>query len=438
MADDTRRVLIIAYYFPPLGLSGVQRTVKFAKYLGRYGWTPTVLTVEPGGYYAFDESLLREVEEVGVRIVRAASVDLNRLFKKKGVVRMPGEFTRKVAGAVGDFFFIPDTKIGWKKRALAAGIALCAETRFDAILATAPPQTDFLVGMELKRRTGIPLLLDYRDAWLEYPFKTWPTPIHLWLHRRLEREVIHASNGIVTTHRRIKESLLRRNRALNYHDVAIVSQGYDSEDFEGAVRRAGAAGRMRIVHAGTFYGRRSPEVLLRAVHNVLAAQPDFRSRFDIRFVGAQRKQDLRLVKKLGLESVVTFEGYLEHRACVHLMRSTDVLWYVIDNDMQSPGKLYEYFATGRPILASMVEGYTRQEIVESGGGMCVPLLDVPSHERALLELLARFDQGTLPSVPSSFSDRFDRFRLTGSMARQLESLLNHDRAEIRRVDEDRS
>lgn len=438
MADNTRRVLIIAYYFPPLGLSGVQRTAKFAKYLGRYGWNPTVLTVEPGGYFAFDESLLREVEEAGVRIVRTGSVDVNRLFKKKGVVRMPGEFTRRVAGAIGDFFFIPDTKIGWKKRAVAAGEALAAENRFDAILATAPPQTDFLIGMELKRRTGIPLLLDYRDAWLEYPFKSWPTPMHTWLHRRLERRVIHASNAIVTTHRRIKESLLRRHRTLHYHDVAIVSQGFDAEDFSGSVRRAGAAGRMRIVHAGTFYGRRSPDVFLRAVHRVIAAQPDVRDRLDIRFVGAQRKQDLRLVKKLKLESVVTFEGYLEHHAAVHLMRGSDVLWYVNDNDMSSPGKLYEYFATGRPILASMIDGYTRQEIVESGGGLCVPLLDVPSHERALLELLERFDRGDLPSVPPSFSERYDRFRLTGLMARHLESLLDHDRAEIRRVAEDRA
>ena len=166
MSDDLRRVLLIAYYFPPLGLSGVQRTAKFAKFLGRYGWKPTVLTVEPAGYYAFDESLLREVEEAGVEIVRTTSLDANRLFKKKGVVRLPSEFIRKAAGFIGDLLFIPDTKIGWKRRALKAALELTARTRFDAILATAPPQTDFLIGMELKRRTGIPLLVDYRDAWM--------------------------------------------------------------------------------------------------------------------------------------------------------------------------------------------------------------------------------------------------------------------------------
>jgi glycosyltransferase involved in cell wall biosynthesis len=436
MSDDMRRVLLIAYYFPPLGLSGVQRTAKFAKYLVRYGWKPTVLTVEPAGYYAFDDSLLREVEEAGVEIVRTTSLDANRLFKKRGVVRLPSEFFRKVAGFIGDFLFIPDTKIGWKRRALKAALELTARTQFDAIMATAPPQTDFLIGMELKRRTGIPLLLDYRDAWLEYPFKFYPTPLHTWLHRRKERKVLHTSDGIVVTHRRIKESILRRHRQFNYNDIVIISQGFDAEDFADSVPRSGAIGRMRIVHAGTFYGHRSPDVLLRALHALVSHRPELRARFELRLVGAQRAQDIRLVKKLGLEDVVAFEGYLEHRTCVNLLRSADVLWYVNDNDMSSPGKLYEYFAAGKTILASVVDGYTQQEIRESSGAVCVPLLDGQAHERALLDLLALFDKDSLAGVPAHFAERFDRFRLTGALAKQLESVIDYDRVDLRRVTED--
>ncbi|MEK6651099.1 MAG: glycosyltransferase family 4 protein [Bacteroidota bacterium] len=436
MSDDLRRVLLIAYYFPPLGLSGVQRTAKFAKFLGRYGWKPTVLTVEPAGYYAFDESLLREVEEAGVEIVRTTSLDANRLFKKKGVVRLPSEFIRKAAGFIGDLLFIPDTKIGWKRRALKAALELTARTRFDAILATAPPQTDFLIGMELKRRTGIPLLVDYRDAWMEYPFKFYPTPFHTWLHRRMERKVLHASDGIVVTHRRIKESILRRHRQFSYNDITIISQGFDAEDFAEPASRSGAKGRMRIVHAGTFYGHRSPDVLFRALQALFSQHSELRGRFEVRLVGAQRMQDVKLVKKLGLADVVAFEGYLEHRACVKLLRSADVLWYVNDNDMSSPGKLYEYFAAGKTILASVVDGYTQQEIRESTGAVCVPLFDGPAHERALLDLLALFEMKALQGVPENFAERFDRFRLTGALAKQLESLIDYDRVDLRRVTED--
>jgi hypothetical protein len=116
--DGFRKVLLIAYYFPPMGLSGVQRTVKFAKFLPKYGWKPTVLTVEPTGYYAFDETLLHEAEEAGVKIVRTKSYDINHLFKKRGIVKMPSERMRKILQFFGDLFFIPDTKIGWKSSAI--------------------------------------------------------------------------------------------------------------------------------------------------------------------------------------------------------------------------------------------------------------------------------------------------------------------------------
>ena len=118
-----KKVLVIAYYFPPLGLSGVQRTVKFVKYLEQYGWKPTVLTVSHTGYYAKDESMLREMESRNIRIIRADSLDPNRLFNKKGVVKMPAERTRKILSRLSDTVFIPDNKIGWKRSAINAAFA---------------------------------------------------------------------------------------------------------------------------------------------------------------------------------------------------------------------------------------------------------------------------------------------------------------------------
>jgi len=394
-----------------------------------------VLTVEPGGYYAFDESLLQEVQEAGVEIVRASSLDANRLFKRTGVVSLPRESVRKLLSFLGDTFFIPDTKIGWRKRALAAAVHLCARQQFHAVIATAPPQTDFIVGADLKKKTGIPLLLDYRDAWLEYPFKYYPTPIHTWLHKRLERKVLRAADRVVVTHRRVKESLVKRHRTLHYNDVTIVSQGFDAEDFTVEPEHRPPGSPMRVVHAGTFYGHRSPDVLIRAVHRLVTADPGLRKRIEVRLIGAKRRQDGKLVTKLGVSDVVLFDGYLEHRACIRTLKSADVLWYVNDNDTQSPGKLYEYFAAGAPIMASVVEGYTKQQILESQAAFCVPLLDVAAHETTLLHLLKLHDAGTLPRVSSEFAERFERLKLTGELARQLESMMDFDRGEIIRVQE---
>ncbi|MEX0601829.1 MAG: glycosyltransferase, partial [Bacteroidota bacterium] len=228
MTDSPRRVLIIAYYFPPMGLSGVQRTLKFAKYLPQFGWKPTVLTVGPTGYYALDQSLLTEVEEAGIEVIRTTSLDVNRLFSRKGVVKMPAEWLRKILQFFGDLLLIPDTKIGWKRKAVRVGRSIMKTNRFDVIFATAPPQTDLLIGYALKKAFGIPLVVEYRDSWLEYPFKFFPTPLHRLWHSRLEKKIIRGSDRVITTHRRVKENLLKRYSFLSHHDVAIVSQGYDA------------------------------------------------------------------------------------------------------------------------------------------------------------------------------------------------------------------
>jgi len=435
MSDQQRNVLYIAYYFPPLGLSGVQRTLKFVKYLPSYGWKPTVLTVGPTGYYAFDESLLREVEEAQVDVIRTGSLDVNRMMKGKRPVRMPSEGLRKILQFFGDLFLIPDSKIGWKRKAVKAASELLRTKHFDAIVATAPPQTDFLIGTILKKRFKVPLVLDYRDAWLEYPFKYFPTPLHRILHRRMERKVVHGCDRVVVTHRRVKENLVKRYSFLTYHDVMIISQGFDPADIGDVAPRPNRARKMTIVHTGTFYAGRSPGVLLHALHNILKASPQMRGRIELRLVGTTRREDQTLVRKLGLQNDVSFLGYLEHHATVKHLQEADVLWFVLDNDYQSPGKLYEYFGVRKPILGSVVDGYMKQLLLESKAGICVNIGSVAEHEAALTELVERFDAGTLPRPSGEFVSRFDRKTLTGELAKTLETLMDIDHNAFVKVEE---
>jgi glycosyltransferase involved in cell wall biosynthesis len=428
MISELRKVLVIAYYFPPMGLSGVQRTAKFVKYLPKYGWKPTVLTVTPTGYYAADQTLLEEVETSGTEIVRASSLDPNRLFKKQGVVKMPSETMRKLLQFCGDAVFFPDTKIGWRSKAVKAASELLSRENFDVIFATAPPQTDFLIGEALKKKFRIPLVLDYRDAWLDYPFKYYPTPLHRYQHYRLEKRVLKAADRVVTTVRRVKESILSHYLGLDYHDVVIISQGYDPADFEFSeaakpvIRR-----KMRITHAGTFYADRNPSVLLQAFHNIILDTPQMRGRVELAFVGNTREEDQILVKKLGLQDDVVFHGYLEHKDCIRRLVDSDILWLVLDNDYQSPGKLYEYFGTRKPILGSVIPGYTKQLVLESGAGVCVPLKDVKAHEEALRQFFTQYEKNQLKKVPDEFANRHNRMVLTGELARQFESLMDLDK-----------
>ncbi|MBM4168857.1 MAG: glycosyltransferase family 4 protein [Ignavibacteria bacterium] len=434
MIQRKRKVLYIAYYFPPMGLSGVQRTLKFVKYLPAHNWIPTVLTVMPAAYYATDHSLLKEIEASEVRVVRSNSLDANRVLSKKGVMKMPPEGMRKFLQFVGDTFIIPDTKIGWKQPALKAARELLKHESFDAIFATAPPQTDFLIGKQLKQEFKIPLVVEYRDAWLDYPFKYFPTPLHRYLHKRLEYKVLKAADRIIVTHRRMKENILKVHRDLGFHDISIISQGYDEEDFDRRPTHHHKVKRMRIAHAGTFYGGRDPAVLIQALHNVLKADTHLRGRIELILIGNIREPDQKLVQRLGLQNDVSFTGYVDHRECTRLLQGSDVLWFINDNDLSSPGKLYEYFGSRKPILASIVEGYTKQLIEESKAAICVSLTDVPSHEAALRELFARSEKKTLPAISQQFADRFNRYALTAELAKVFESLLDHDFHQVMKPD----
>jgi len=390
-----RNVLVIAYYFPPMGLSGVQRTLKFVKYLPQFGWNPTVLTVAPTGYYAQDESLLAELAGEEIRIERVGSLDPNRLFRKRGTVKMPRESTRKALSFLSDCFFIPDNKIGWKPKAVARASALLEAEKFSVIFATAPPFTDLLVGLELRERFNIPLVVDYRDPWHDYPHKSFPTPYHRWRNTALEKRVLQRSSGVITTNRRVKELMLKRFKFLDYKDVTILPQGYDPEDFS-APGPASRNGRMKITHAGVFYGRRTPEPFLRAVKKLSVTDPEVFAALELNFVGVMQDEYVRLIGRMGLSRKVKVGGYLEHRQCVREIESSDIVWLTLDNDRQSPGKLYEYLGARKPILALVPEGFVRQTLEDAGGSMICDPDDVDAIASAIRKFYEMRARGPLP------------------------------------------
>lgn len=425
-----RRVLVVAYYFPPMGLSGVQRTLKFVKYLPQYGWLPTVLTVEPHGYFAIDESLMQELEGRNVRVVRTGVVGLSRLVSQRKVVKLPPEWLRKILSMLSDTVFFPDNKIGWKRKAVATAVQLHRETPFDLIFSTAPPFTDHLVGASIKAQINRPLVFDYRDPWVDFPFKFYPTPFHKWLNIMLERKALRASSHVITTSRKVKELLIRRYRFLTYHDIDIVSQGFDPEDYSPAVTSAvrGAkkskarAGRMRVAYSGVFWMDRVPDYFLQALHDLLKEKPRLRGRIEAVFMGNFRQENLRLVKRLGLTEEVTVLGYLPHEECVKELLASDVLWMISGDDLGTPGKLYEYIGARKPILGCVPDGYLKATVQEAGGIAVAPD-DVEGIKRALVELYEKFERRELKGPRPDIVDRYNRVLLTGSLVKTFESLL---------------
>jgi glycosyltransferase involved in cell wall biosynthesis len=426
--ESLREVLVIAYYFPPMGLSGVQRTLKFVKYLPQFGWRPTVLTVDEVGYFAQDDTLLGDLESRNVRIVRIPGAGPGKLYRKKEVVKLPSERMRKFMSRASDTFFIPDNKIGWKKRAVRKALELHRETPFDLIFATAPPFTDFIIGADIKKRINKPLVFDYRDPWVEYPFKFYPTPLHKLWNVALERAALRASSHVVTTNRRVKELLIKRYPFLTYHDVDIIPQGYDPDDFRGAKRASGQAkskaparGKMRITYAGVFWEDRVPDHFLKALKQLFDRRPELRTQIEAWFVGHFRDENRQLVSALDLEDVVTVLGYLPHRECIQHLLSSDVLWLVVGDDLGSPGKAYEYIGARKPILGLAPDGFMKSTILEAGG-VVVPPKDVDGIEKAIESLFEQFRSRTLKAPPADVVEKYNRVSLTNSLVRVFESL----------------
>jgi glycosyltransferase involved in cell wall biosynthesis len=422
-----RRALVIAYYFPPMGLSGVQRTLKFVKYLPKFGWHPTVLTVDPQGYLARDESLLEELNGRDIRIVRTPAAGPGRIFRRREVVGVPPERLRRILSRLSDALFIPDNKIGWKRTAVRSALALHRETPFDLLFATAPPFSDFLIAREIKKRVNRPLVLDYRDPWVDAPFRWYPTPLHRVWHTALERRALRSSSHVVVTNRRVKELILQRHKFLTYHDIEIIPQGFDPEDFavQDPLPLRGSRmkhQKMRIAYAGVFWEDRVPDYFLQALHDLFIRTPRLRGRIEAVFIGTFREENRKLVAKLGLQDSVVVLGYLPHRECVRELLRSDVLWMIVGDDVGSPGKVYEYIGARKPILGCAPEGFIRSTILEAGGTVVAPN-DVEGIRSALEGYFEKFERNELEGPATEVVEKYDRVALSGALVKIFESLI---------------
>lgn len=429
--ETARRLLVVAYYFPPMGMSGVQRVAKFVKYLPEFGWDPVVLTVDPGGYFAYDEQLEREIEEASVEVVRTDSRDPTRLFADGETVRMPTGWKRRVLDAVTDFFFIPDNKIGWKSYALEEGRRLLEERTFHAVFSSAPPYTCHLIAEQLSRESDLPLVTDFRDDWVGNPLLSFPTPYHRRRHEKLERTVLKASEHVTTINREIKERLIRRNLGPDaYTRCSILPHGYDREDFDVAseeqIVEEGVIppdDRCRFVYSGVFYGNRSPDHFLRGVRRLLHRRPELSDQLELVFVGLIPDGTEALVRDLDLEENVRHVGYRAHRKAVAYLLSADVLWFTVGrrsgDETISTSKVFEYMGSRKPILGLVPTGAAREALEPYGPALSAPPDDHEEISRSIEEIVGWWAADEAPPVDEAYVAQFDRRKLTGRLAKEL-------------------
>lgn len=406
------RVLIVSYYFPPMGLSGVQRTAKLVKYLPENGVDVSVLTVRPGAYFAFDHTLVSELDRPGISIHRTGSLDPTRLFgKQKKTIALPAEGPRGVLSRLSQWLFQPDNKIGWYPFAVRTGRRILSRLPHDVVFASAPPYTGLLVARQLSAEFKLPLVVDYRDDWVGNPRHTYPTQWHAGLAKRLEGRVLEAASEIHVINRVIRDAILQRHR-IDSECICIVPQGFDPDDFMSETHPTGTASRCTFLYTGIFYDAQKPDIFLDAFAAAVAADPDFRREARAHFMGLVPDYMPSLVARHELNGHVIIHGYVSHTDTVRAQQSADVLWLTIGDrpgsEGISTGKLYEYMGAERPILGLVPVGVARDDIASYGAGFLAHPDHTSEVTMRLLELFHLWKRGALPAPDKEALKTFDR------------------------------
>jgi len=326
--------------------------------------------------------------------------------------------------------FIPDNKIGWKKQALEL-LATRDLTRFDAVFSTAPPFTDHLLGVDLKHRYGLPLVVDFRDAWIEYPYHRYWTRWHREQHEKLESMVIASADAVITASSHVRDRMIERYGASLSDRSQVITQGFDPEDFIRSVENPSVdPAEVNFVYTGIFYEDRDPLMLYRALAAIRNRYPEIYRRMKFYMVGYMQEEYRRMAESIGVADRLVYCGYVDHPVAISWLRQADVAWFNIGArhkgyQMVSPGKVLEYLGSLKPILAIVPENDIRTMLARFDHTFILDPEDQPGLERTLVDLVRMKDAGTLPAADPEKVAQFSRRKLTGDLAAILERVGRH-------------
>jgi len=413
-----------------MGLSGVQRTLKFVKYMKKFNWEPTVITTGKVAYFAHDTSLLKECEEAGVKVIRTAANDPNSLLSNLGTVKLPGEFFRKLLNRISQTIFVPDNKISWSKKAYKTASELLSKEHFDVIFVTIPPFSAFKMAAQLKRKFKVPLFADYRDLWYDSYLSFYPTPFHKYLNKQMEYNALKAADKIIVTNRKIKELLIKIYKFLTFEDLVIIPHGYDAADFPSADRLPPSNKKMVLAYSGIFYEHNTPKHFFSAFNKLKKENPQIAGNIELHFIGHLGKSNLKLIKNYNLEEFIVNHGYLNHDEAIAKILSSDVLWMMLGkwkhSDTILPGKLMEYIGSGKPFIACLPDGAAKSIAVSCGTAFITAPDKDEEIKNTILKVYDLYTRNELPLPNEDFVKQYQREYLTELLTKEFQFLVKDE------------
>ena len=406
----SKKVLVIAYYCPPSGVSGVQRWLKFVKYLPQFGWEPYVFTPENPSFAIRDESLLKDVP-MEAEIIRFPIWEPYESFTKlSGAMGQassrPTDFVstkrrslfQKISTFVRANFFIPDPRVFWVRPSVKFLDDFLKENGIGTIITTGPPHSIHLIGYKLKKKNpGLRWLADFRDPWSEWGLLdslNVSGPVRS-LHRRMEAKVLAHADKIIT----ITPFYVRRFEALAQRKVVLLTNGFDEEDFK--TLKIQLTEKFIIRHVGIVNEKCDPRPFMIAMQNLMRSNPNFTSKLQIDFVGEVHSNFREFVSASSeLSAVTTFTPSVPHDELISMYGRSSLLLLILTGYKHAegymPGKLFEYLATGLPVVGTgPADGDAARLLTSSGAGEMIDGRDEEKLKQKVLEYFSQWETGTL-------------------------------------------
>lgn len=421
-----RTALVFAYDFPPIASAAAQRNRGLVAHLPEHGWRPVVVTARRGTSWAHDpataERLPREVEVVRTGSIEPARV-ARSLLGRRGPAALREGLPSPFVDRLREWLLVPDPRLGWIPFAVLAGLRWAPEA--DVVVSANPPASAHLAAALVAGITRRPWVADFHDPWSLPSYEPWRGRWRPAVDRRLERAVLRRADRVVATTRWLAGYLAGRGAG---DRVRVVPNGYDPAEHAVAARPDDA---FTVLHAGAFYGPRSPEPLLEAVAEALETEPAMRTSLRLRLRDWQDARNAALLeaatRRLGLEDVVERVPPVPRRDALAAMHRAAVLVLVTDPVEGGRGlipiKLFEYLGAGRPILALAPPDGEAGRLVRQAGGVVADPSDVAGAAGALIRLYRSWrsgEDGHRPNPEVVEAHRWDR--LAGLLARVLDEV----------------
>ncbi|MFM7176404.1 MAG: glycosyltransferase [Bacteroidota bacterium] len=429
-----KKVLIITYYWPPGGGAGVQRWLKFVKYLSKFGWDPIVYTPSNGEMPVVDHSLERDVPD-GLTVIRKPIWEPYQLYKifigaKKTEKINTGFLTEKKRPGLAQRLsvwlrgniFIPDARCFWIRPSVSFLSKWIKENPIDAIVSSGPPHSMHLIAQQLASKTKLPWLADFRDPWTNIDYYK-QLKLSAWAdtrHHQLEKSVVTGANRVVVVGSGMRDEFLHNHGV----DSVVITNGYDASDFPEIPVASNS--RFIVSHVGTLVPSRNPSQLWIALGELVKENREFKNFFRLRLTGKVDVSVVDAINSNGLDSHVEYVEYLPHDKVAGELASSALLLLILNDTPNSKGiltgKLFEYLAAKKPVLClGPTDGDAAKVLKETGAGFAAEFHDKHEIKKVLVDFFSKFQSGTL-QVSNQSVEQYSREQLTRKLVSVLDDM----------------